>query len=164
MLYTAWLTIDLHRLGIFTHTNLNPHLANRAIGIVALQISFLTLPRLPVAWLELLLWPLEPCRICFSPARTYRANPGNLFNNRNVMKSILCLTLGVLFRILQVYFYPSASEVVTALFNLLPVAIGRIINLNIQPPRLFWRRKSYVNIYAKERLMSYCHVKIISDL
>lgn len=52
------------------------------------------------------------------------------------MKSILLLTLAVLFRILQVYFNYATTELVTAIINhFLLLLIGRIINLNIKPFR-----------------------------
>lgn len=73
------------------------------------------------------------------------------------MKAIILLTLGVLFRILQVYLNHAATEVETALINhLLPVAMGGIINLNISPSELFRRRFCSYKIYTNEMLMPHC--------
>lgn len=54
------------------------------------------------------------------------------------MKATLILTLWLIFRILVEYFFPFGSEIAVYVINhILPVAIGRIVNLNIQPSRLF---------------------------
>lgn len=56
------------------------------------------------------------------------------------MKPTSLLTVYLIFRILEEYFFPFGTEIAVHVMNhILPVAIGRIVNLNIQPSRLFWK-------------------------
>lgn len=59
------------------------------------------------------------------------------------MKATLVLTAYLIFRILVEYFFPFGTEIAVYVMNhILPVAIGRIVNLNIQPFGLFRRHLS----------------------